>query len=466
MKRATLLAIAALLLIGAGGWARGTREAHDGISIVATTGHIGDAVARIAPQADLTVLMGPGSDPHTYFPSTREVQRIQRADLVLWSGLELEIQMTGALQDLGNKGFEVGKAIPEHMLLAWEGHHHDHDHDHGDNLAHDLAHACRHLGDEPVAVDAVISGTLPEIGGVHSRFQILLAAGTADKGRLVYEASRSADYLFVLDRDLRLEIFDSHGHQIADEMHGHGPVDGCPAGIKYYVFELSHADYTLAFSRGDGGTELNMVVERIDHDHDHDHGDHHAHDDDHDHGEYDPHIWHDLDIWTVAVEAIAERIGELDPANRDVYRRNAADYVAELRDLKAWATRRFDEVPPQQRVLVTSHDAFGYLARAYGWHARGILGISTEDEAGVRDIQELSRFVTERNVRAIFFETAVDQRASRALQEAVQARGGSVVISQDPLYSDALGENEPVDTFIGAYQHNVNTIVDAILGNR
>ena len=329
MKRATLLAIIVLLLIGAGGWARGSREAHDGISIVATTGQIGDAVARIAPQADLTVLMGPGSDPHTYFPSTREVQRIQRADLVLWSGLELEIQMTGALQDLSDKALEVGRTVPEHMLQVWEGHHHDDDNHH-------------------------------------------------------------------------------------------------------------------------------------DHDDHYDDDNHH----DHDHGEYDPHIWHDLDIWTIAVEAIAERIAELDPANRDTYRRNAADYVAELRDLKAWATRRFNEVPLQQRVLVTSHDAFGYLARAYGWHARGILGISTEDEAGVRDIQELAHFVTERDVRAIFFETAVDQRASRALQEAVQARGGSVVISQAPLYSDALGEVEPVNTFIGAYRHNVNTIVDTILGNR
>ncbi|TVR87299.1 MAG: hypothetical protein EA428_13390 [Spirochaetaceae bacterium] len=216
-----------------------------------------------------------------------------------------------------------------------------------------------------------------------------------------------------------------------------------------------------------------VQVGHDDHGHGHDdhgHDDHgHGHDDHghgHDHGEHDPHLWWDLDIWVRAVQAIADRISEQDPNNASRYQSNAADYIAELRDLQAYATARFREVPASQRFLVTSHDAFGYLARAYGFQSRGITGISTEDEAGVRDLQELAQFIVDNDVRAVFFETIEDRRSVVALEEAVASRGGRVVVSDTPLYSDALGERAPTNTFDGAYRHNVDVIVDTILGNR
>ncbi|TVR93762.1 MAG: zinc ABC transporter substrate-binding protein, partial [Spirochaetaceae bacterium] len=137
MRKIIVLSLVALLLTTSLLWAGGSRERSEGLDIVASTGHIGDAVARIAPDANLQVLMGPGSDPHTYTPTTREAQALERADIVFWNGLELEIQMVGVFQGLGDRAFEVGRAVPEHMLLAWEGHHDDH-HGHGhDDHAHD-----------------------------------------------------------------------------------------------------------------------------------------------------------------------------------------------------------------------------------------------------------------------------------------------------------------------------------------
>ncbi|TVR01928.1 MAG: hypothetical protein EA403_09845 [Spirochaetaceae bacterium] len=267
--------------------------------------------------------------------------------------------------------------------------------------------------------------------------------------------------------------FVDHG----DHVHIRGIAEGSTSVVFSWTHrgELRYTTPPIAVQVGHGhghGHDHGHSHESHDHDHDshghdHDHeADHHDHDHDHDHGEHDPHIWHDLDIWVVAVEAIAERIALADPANAATYRANAQAYIAELRELQAYARQRLNEVAAANRFLVTSHDAFGYLARAYGWQTRGILGISTEDEAGVRDIQELAHFIVENGVRAIFFETAADQRATVALQEAVRARGGNVVVSTAALYSDALGERAPTNTFIGAYRHNVDTIVNTILGNR
>lgn len=96
---------------------------------------------------------------------------------------------------------------------------------------------------------------------------------------------------------------------------------------------------------------------------------------------HDPHIWYDLALWELAAGAIADVLADKDPANADSYRRNAATYAAELRETHEWALAQVATIPPQRRVLVSSHDAFGYLARAYGFENHGIEGISTADEA-------------------------------------------------------------------------------------
>ena len=502
MKRIVLIALVVLLVATGMVWAGGGRERSDGLTIVATTGHIGDAVARIAPNAALTVLMGPGSDPHTYFPSTREVQQMQRADIVFWNGLELEIQMTAALQDLGDRGFEVGRAIPESMLLAWEGHHdHDdhHDHDHDGDHHHDDAHAHDHgraamgeIGEFKIldrgANRAVVANI--EDNHWHGRIPTVPLGDRVSLGAIIVSADgRNRDLSDPAVNDFVVGLAPGAAGGIVEFVdHGdHVHIRGIAEGSTSVVFSWTHRGelrYTtppIAVHVGheadhdhDGDhhdDDHHHEADHHDHDHDHGHESHgHSHDHDghhgHDHGEHDPHVWHDLDLWVIAVEAIAERIAQVDPANAATYRANAQAYIAELRELQAYARQRLNEVPAANRFLVTSHDAFGYLARAYGWQARGILGISTEDEAGVRDIQELAHFIVENGVRAIFFETAADQRATVALQEAVRARGGTVVVSSAALYSDALGERAPTNTFIGAYRHNVDTIVNTILGNR
>ena len=371
MRRISYIIVSLLLILSVQVWAGGAaEEAEPGkLTIVTTTGHLADMARNIAPNADVTEILGPGTDPHTYVPSTREVQMLQEADLTLWNGLELEIQFTDTLESLGDHALEVARQIPESRLLEFAGHDHDHGHDHDDDHGHDHDDDHGHDHDD-------------------------------DHGH---------------DHD------DDHGHDHDDD-HGH-----------------DHDD-----------------------DHGHDHDDDHGHDHDHDHGEHDPHVWYDIDLWITAVDIVTDRIVELDPENEAEYRDNAELYKEELREADEYAADRFATIPQDRRVLITSHDAFGYLADRYGLEARGVFGLSTEDEAGIAEIEELAAFIADRGVPTIFQEDIADDQAGIALQEAVSARGGSVVISDAVLYSDALGDSGETQTFIGAFRHNVDTIVEGL----
>lgn len=179
-------------------------------------------------------------------------------------------------------------------------------------------------------------------------------------------------------------------------------------------------------------------------------------------GLHDPHVWFDVGLWSQTVGCVAETLAALDPDHTEEYRQRAADYAEELRALDAWVGERVQVLAPDQRILVTAHDAFGYFGRAYGFEVRGLLGVSTASEAGTSDVQVLADFIVEHEIPAIFVETSVPPRYVQALQEAVRARGFAVEIGGS-LYSDSLGDyGTPVGSYAGTVRANVDTIVTAL----
>ena len=113
----------------------------------------------------------------------------------------------------------------------------------------------------------------------------------------------------------------------------------------------------------------------------------------------DPHFWFDPLNWQLTVADLAETLAALDPTNADSYRANAAAYLEQLQLLFDWADAGLRSVAEEQRYLVTSHDAFQYFGAAFGWRMQAIQGLSTEDEAGVGDIQETVDFVIDNGSR-------------------------------------------------------------------
>jgi manganese/zinc/iron transport system substrate-binding protein len=119
-------------------------------------------------------------------------------------------------------------------------------------------------------------------------------------------------------------------------------------------------------------------------------------------------------------------------------------------------------LPVEKRILVTAHDAFAYFGKAYNFKVVSLQGLSTATEAGVQDVQRLSRFIIERNVKAIFIESSVPVRTVEALQAAVTAKNHKVVIG-GTLFSDALGNPATKEgTYIGMYEYNMETIINAL----
>ncbi len=182
-------------------------------------------------------------------------------------------------------------------------------------------------------------------------------------------------------------------------------------------------------------------------------------------GSHDPHVWFDVTLWMKAVEQVRDTLIDMDPDHAAVYETNAGRYLAQLGELHHYVKARAAQVPREQRVLITAHDAFNYFGRAYGFEVRGLQGISTAAEAGIANLEDLARFIARRRIQAIFIESSVPERNIEAVQEAVRARGFTVHIGGE-LYSDAMGDpGTPEGTYIGMVRHNIDTIVDALLAS-
>jgi manganese/zinc/iron transport system substrate-binding protein len=181
-------------------------------------------------------------------------------------------------------------------------------------------------------------------------------------------------------------------------------------------------------------------------------------------GFFDPHVWFNVAFWLEAVDAVEQTLAEADPENAADYAANAAAYRAELEELDAYVREQAARVPDDQRVLITAHDAFNYFGQAYDFEVRGLQGISTVSEASTADVQELARFIAERQIPAVFVESSVPPRTIEAVQAAVRAQGFEVAIGGE-LFSDAMGSpGTPEGTYNGMVRHNIDTIVSALLG--
>ena len=177
---------------------------------------------------------------------------------------------------------------------------------------------------------------------------------------------------------------------------------------------------------------------------------------------YDPHVWFDIDYFRQFTKKVTQVLSEKDPDNAANFRANERAYLLRLENLQSRITTIIETLPRDKRILVTAHDAFNYFGKAYDFEVVGLQGLSTATEAGVQDVQNLSTFIIENNIKAIFVESSVPKRTIEALQAAVISKGHEVAIG-GTLYSDALGNAGTVEgTYVGMFEYNVSTIVNAL----
>lgn len=296
-----LLAASGCAVAGATG-----RTGEEPLRVFATTGYLADAVATIAPEAEVTTMVGPGGDPHTYQPSTRDIVTLHEADLVVWNGLHLEAQMVEVLASLEDRQLAVGEQLPTEDLLAWP------------------------------------------------------------------------------DTD----------------------ADGNPL--------------------------------------------------------HDPHIWNSPEAWAQVVDQIGAALARVDPAHADAHTTSAAAHRRQVEQAGVEAAALMARIPAERRVLVSGHDAFGYLGAVHGLEVHATDFISSEAVLSPRQLSDLADLVVDRRVPVIFQDNQKNPQAVTSLGEAVHSRGWEVRVSDQPLYADSLGSEPGVDTWLGAYRHNTRVIAAAL----
>ena len=304
---AALAGVAALVLAACSSAVVGTGEQP--LTVYATTGYLADAVATLAPEAEVTTMVGPGGDPHTYQPSTQDIETIQDSDLVLWNGLHLEAHMDDLLESRGEQQLAVGELLPTELLLDW-----------------------------------------PE--------------------------------------------------------------------------------------RDDQGNAL-----------------------------HDPHVWNSPEAWSLVVGHIADKLSEVDPEGAEQYARNAAAYQEEIEEAAEEAEELLESVP-QPRILITGHDAFNYFGQTYDLEVHATDFVSTDAALSPTELSGLADLIAENEVPVIFQDNQANPQAITSLQEAVQARGWQVEVSEQELYADSLGSEPGLDTYLGVFLHNAEAVAEALGGEQ
>jgi len=179
----------------------------------------------------------------------------------------------------------------------------------------------------------------------------------------------------------------------------------------------------------------------------------------------DPHVWFDVALWSQCIEVVIEELIRFDPVHAAEYRMRGDSYRGELAVLDTQVRSKIAGIPPADRVLVTSHDAFGYFASAYGVEVKGLQGVSTSSAIGTKDLDDLAEYLGRKKVRAIFTETSTPTKGLGKVLEITRSRFPTappiaLVAGDEALYSDSLGAvGTATGTYVGTVTHNVDVLV-------
>ncbi len=177
----------------------------------------------------------------------------------------------------------------------------------------------------------------------------------------------------------------------------------------------------------------------------------------HGHGDADPHAWQSVANAKLYVANIRDALVAADPAAKDVYQANAAAYSAKLDALDAEVKAAVERIPADRRRIITTHDAFGYFAAAYGVTFVAPQGVSTEAEVSAKDVARIITQIRKQKIPAVFLENVTDKR----LLERIGAESGARI--GGTLYSDALTDEKGVaPTYLDMMRHNVKQLAAAL----
>jgi manganese/zinc/iron transport system substrate-binding protein len=177
---------------------------------------------------------------------------------------------------------------------------------------------------------------------------------------------------------------------------------------------------------------------------------------------HDPHIWFDISMWSKGVDYVANELVKKFPNQKENITSNANRYLHKMDSVHQVCLNTVSSLPVEKRILITSHDAFEYFGRSYNFKVRGLQGISTLSESGLKDVTDMVNFIIDNEIKAVFVENSVPQKALRSVIDGCLSKGHEVRVGGE-LFSDALGANRtPEGTYLGMIYYNVETVTNAL----
>ncbi|MDP9806229.1 anchored repeat ABC transporter substrate-binding protein [Trueperella bonasi] len=486
--RYTLLAI--LLALAGCSVASAETSDDDGLVVVASTPIIADLVANVAPNAQIHTLIPMGADPHAYEPSMAALRDITRADVAFSNQLLLELQaLTNTIDanlpegaphvGLGEEAIKFGGyhiPLVEDVALStvWLGFRVD-----GTGGTTETVTIAATEATGPGNISAFTTGTFGEPtpwisshDGIDEHDAVELPTnahthmswGFTEQGTytLTLEATHhcddgdrhlgSATLTFVVGdnphADGRTVINSGHmditAHMAGGmTLFGDGPNGGTvnlrPESV---VLAVPNTTVTVVPDNkwrflGSPGDETWILAQAVI--------------GRHVHGEIDPHLWHDVRNGIAYVEVIADELAKIDPENAYEYADNASAYIAKLEVVDDWARSVLQTIEPDKRTLITAHDSFGYMARAYDLDIAGFVAPNPSLEPSIQQIANLTRTLEATPAAGVFLEptSAVHVAELTTVAQATDKRICNI-------YSDTLTPEVP--TYIAMFDHNIRSL--------
>lgn len=326
-------------------------------------------------------------------------------------------------------------------------------------------------GDEPevrvAASMSVLQDMTEEVGGERAEVTTIVPVGASVETfqPSPSDAQRISEADLVVQNGTGLEtwmedLIQSAGGEdkpVVELSEGLEPVDGGDEHAGEEHSDEAHSDEAHSedeHSEGEHAGETHAEDEHSEEGHaDEAHSEEDAHG--HAHAEGNPHFWLDVEHAEHYVEGIRDALIRVDPEGEETYRQNAEEYQAELAELDGYIAERAQEIPEENRKLVTTHDAFPYFAEAYGFELAGVVIQNPDAEPGSREVAEIVRTVEEENVPAVFTEP----QFNTGLADTIAAEAGVEVAE---LYSDTLVDEEAGESYEAMMRTNIDRIVEAL----
>jgi len=175
---------------------------------------------------------------------------------------------------------------------------------------------------------------------------------------------------------------------------------------------------------------------------------------------YDPHVWFDIDLWKDVSLSVKNTLLDYYPEQELEINSNFESYLLDLNELDVYVDSKMQELPKENRILVTAHDAFSYFAEKYNFELYTLQGISTESDYSIKDLNDIVDVIVDKKVKSIFTESSVSKQAILTIQEKAKKANLDVKIGGE-LYSDSLGDLGSIhESYVDTFKHNIDIIVD------